>query len=423
VTPSHPGVTRRQLLTGGAAASLAAVLAGQPDGPRQLLTALARDVGGIPVLKESPKTFTFQVEREADLVLLDIAFYGFDLNSGGGQVTSLVPGGSDNVIVVQFPPQAIGEAAYEYIGEPEWNVDPPPVMSAVAGPSRLCFTLNTGQQVDFPTMTPADLLDWSSWTLLVPEVAQVDEAELDRIDAGAAARGPAGGSKARPATATPPKPSEMVTAIEYPYALFLAPTVYTGGPFFGFTTTFAGRTEPLFGEHESSGGYYDEPQYTGISDCWTAALQVSYYDRLELYERLDFAAKRAFEEQSGLYSEFRGVEYSPPPPQRKPEVAAIWTRDYESGSEGATPQTTIDYSPAPPKFRRPGTQSAKLGAAGSARQGVEAGAAGAAQASSAASGAAPARRSRSASPHRTDSPRRTDRPRRRRVHRRRIRRR
>jgi hypothetical protein len=169
----------------------------------------------------------------------------------------------------------------------------------------------------------------------------------------------------------------MVTAIEYPYALFLAPTVYTGGPFFGFTTTFAGRTEPLFGEHAGSGGYYDEPQYTGISDCWTAALQVSYYDRLESYERLDFAEKRAFEEQSGLYGEFRGVAYAPPPPQRKPEVAAIWTRDYESEPEGATPETTIDYSAAPPKFRRPGRSSAKVRGAGSARQGVEAGAAGA----------------------------------------------
>jgi hypothetical protein len=420
VTPSRSGVTRRQLLTGSAAASLAAVLAGHPDGPRQLLTALARDVGGIPVLKETPKTFTFQVEREADLVLLDIAFHGFLLNSGGGQVTSLVPGGSDNVIVVQFPPQAIGEAAYEYIGEPEWNVDPPPVMSAVAGPSRLCFTLNTGQQVDFPTMTPADLLDWSSWTLLVPEVAQVDEAELDRIDAGSAARSPARSSSARPATATPPKPSEMITAIEYPYALFLAPTVYTGGPFFGFTTTFAGRAEPLFGEHEGSGGFPGEPQYTGISDCWTAALQVSYYDRLEFYERLDFAEKRAFEEQNGLYSEFRGVEYSPPAPQRKPEVAAIWTRDYESEPEGATPQTVIDYSAAPPKFRRPGRSAAKVRGAGSARQGSEAGAAGASsQTSSPAPGATPARRSRSASP----SSRRTDRPRRRHVRRRRTRRR
>jgi hypothetical protein len=383
VTPSRPGVTRRQLLTGGAAASLAAVLAGQPDGPSQLLMALARDVGGVPILKESPKTFTFQVEREADLVLLDITFYGFLLNSGGGQVTSLAPGGSDNVIVVQFPPQAIGEAAYTYIEEPEWYVDPPPVLSAVSGPSRLCFTLNTGQQVDFPTMTPADLLDWSSWTLLVPEVAQVDEAELDRIDAGSSSRGPARGSKARPATATPPKPSEMLTAIEYPYALFLAPTVYTGGPFFGFSTTFAGRREPLFGEHEGEGGAYGTPRLTGISDCWTAALQVSYYDKLEFDRQFEYGAvvrgaSRADRPQIELGGGggLRGVEAYSPPPQRKPEVAAIWTRDYESEPGGVTPQTAIDYEPFEIQIRRAAAARAARSRGAKAKRAITAGRAG-----------------------------------------------
>jgi len=351
------GFTRRRLLTGGAAASLAAVLAGRPDGPAQLLMSLARDVGGIPIPKEEPKTFTFSVEREADLVLLDITFYGFYLNSGGGEVTSLVPGGSDNVVVVQFPPQAIGEASYHYIGEPWW-VDPPPVLSAVAGPSRLAFTLNSGQQVDFPTMTPADLLDWSSWTLLVPEVAQVDESELERIDA----RSSASRSNVTPASAPPkpPEPSDMVTSIEYPYALFLAPTVYTGGPFFGFTTTFSGRKEPLVGEPGPAGSFYEAPQVTGVSDCWTAALEVSYYDRLE-YERefeegisaLELTREDRPEFELGLGTQFHGVQFSPPPqPARKPEVAAIWTRDYKSGSQGATPATYINYDLPPPKIIR-----------------------------------------------------------------------
>jgi hypothetical protein len=352
------GFTRRRLLTGGAAASLAAVLAGRPDGPAQLLMSLARDVGGIPIPKAEPKTFSFQVEREADLVLLDITFYGFYLNSGGGEVTSLVPGGSDNVVVVQFPPQAIGEASYYYTDTKEpWWVDPPPVLSALAGPSRLCFTLNSGQQVDFPTMTPADLLDWSSWTLLVPEVAQVDESELDRIDARSSARR----SNVTPASAPPRvKPSEMVTSIEYPYALFLAPAVYTGGPLFGFTTTFSGRKEPLVGESGPGGSFYEEPQVTGVSDCWTAALEVSYYDRQE-YERefevgisaLDLTREDRPDLELGLGNQFHGVQVSPPPqPARKPEVAAIWTRDYESVSQGATPATVINYDLAAPKIIR-----------------------------------------------------------------------
>jgi hypothetical protein len=361
---SRYGITRRQMLTGGAATSLAAVLAGYPDGPARLLTALARDVGGIPIKKAPPQVYTFAVEREADLVLLDITFHGFLLNSGGGAVTSLVPASSSNVIVVQFPPQAIGEAVYEYAEdgeEPPWYVDPPPVMSAVSGPSRLCFTLNGGQQVDFPTMTAADLLDWSSWTLLVPAVAQVYEGGVevdggsshvvgvpfDRSDARSAARSPA----ARPAS-TPKKPSELLTAIEYPYALFLAPAVDVGGALFGFTTRFSGRKEPLFGEYTAGGGglgvhltrpdkgdyavhghYPSLPPATQISDCWTAALEVSTYDQLP--------------HEIGLH----GFEYQPPPP-RKPEVAAIWTRDYEHKPEGATPQESIDYTPYEISVRR-----------------------------------------------------------------------
>ncbi len=352
---SRYGITRRQMLTGGAATSLAAVLAGYPDGPARLLTALARDVGGIPIQRQQvPQTFTFSVEREADLALLDITFHGFLLNYGPGSVTSLVPASSSNVIVVQLPPQAIGEAIYTYAAdghEPDWVVDPPPVMSAVSGPSRLCFTLNTGQQVDFTTMTAADLLDWSSWTLLVPAVAQVDEGGVeggvgifrepfDRT-AGNTARLP----DARPDSSPPAKPGEFVTSIEYPYAVFLAPTVDIGGAFFGFTTKFNGRTEPLVGEHQAGS------PTTGISDLWTTALEVTTYDR----DRLEF--------------QYRGVEYSsPPPPPRKPQVAAIYARDYESGvgTEGATPWTEINYEPfPPPQIRRrakPSTAGIQTGA-------------------------------------------------------------
>jgi hypothetical protein len=206
-------------------------------------------------------------------------------------------------------------------------------------------------------MTPADLLDWSSWTLLVPEVAQVDESELDRIDARSSARR----SNVTPASAPPRvKPSEMVTSIEYPYALFLAPAVYTGGPLFGFTTTFSGRKEPLVGESGPGGSFYEEPQVTGVSDCWTAALEVSYYDRQE-YERefevgisaLDLTREDRPDLELGLGNQFHGVQVSPPPqPARKPEVAAIWTRDYESVSQGATPATVINYDLAAPKIIR-----------------------------------------------------------------------
>jgi hypothetical protein len=295
-------------------------------------------VGGLPYpiqIEAVPQTFTFSVEREADLALVDMTFHNFLLNHGPGEVTSLVPAGSSNVIIVQLPPQAIGEAIYHYAAdghEPPWYVDPPPVMSAVSGPSRLCFTLDTGQQVDFPTMTAADLLDWSSWTLLVPAVAQVNEGGFEAFSEpfDRTAANPARLPDAKPDSSHPAKPGEFVTSIEYPYALFLAPTVDTGRGLFGFTTKFNGRTEPLVGEHQAGSST------TGISDLWTTALEVSTYDR----DRLEF--------------EFRGGEYSPPqPPPRKPEVAAIYARDYEGGEDSATGWTSINYEPfAPAQIRR-----------------------------------------------------------------------
>ncbi len=224
-------ITRRQFLAGSAGVALAAVMAGHIDRVVDLVDELGgKDVrtNGVKPLTVRP-SFAVSVERDTDLVLLDIAFYRFKKLS-----RKLVPLGPDNLITVQFPPQCIGEAAYGFTGG-NWLVDPPPVLSALSGPSVLCFTVNKNSQ-GYPAVgleTVEDLLDWSSWTLLVP----------------------------KPDT-TPSDPSQMLptsprTYIEYPYGLFLAPT--GGNPATNFT--FYGRTEPLVSI---------EPQ-AGLSDCWTAA--------------------------------------------------------------------------------------------------------------------------------------------------------
>jgi hypothetical protein len=308
-SPLSTPLTRRLFLTGTAAASLAAVMTGRSQMTQELLSAVGRqDAGpqsavGLPgaglqgadkleLATTTPTpSFTFAVARDTDLVLLDFKFYEFEQKLIDG-VTSLVPTSPSNVITVQFPPQAIGEAAYPFPSPSppapsgSWNVDPPPVLSVMSAHSLLCFTLHAGgrrsrgQSVRFTTMTSADLLDWSEWTLLVPTNAQ---------------QGKTPTSPSNPRDASTP-----VTYVEYPYGLFLCPTVYAEPATSAvpkYTTTFVGKTEPLMGAN-------------GISDLWIAALQ-----------------QTAVQGGAALL----------------PTVAALWARDFPSTSQDETPKNNISY--------------------------------------------------------------------------------
>jgi hypothetical protein len=270
-------ISRRQFLTGSAALSLGAVLLGHDDQIDHLLA----ELGGTPAGANTPAsstpptlTHSFTVERDSDLALLDFNFYGFTqaltnngvltetvnsdgttTQSGGERYTVLYPnadsptGVINNVITVQFPPQCIGEAAYHYEStEAFWDVDPPPVLSKMAGPSRLCFTLPANGGVVFETMTADDLLDWSDWILLVPDTAEVTHTGGQLYP-----------SEKRQATTDDPTTTGMLTYIEYPYALYLAPTVYKGATGSGYATNFTSRKAPL----KSPRHFYDP---------WTAAV-------------------------------------------------------------------------------------------------------------------------------------------------------
>ena len=115
---------------------------------------------------------TISVERGSDLVLLDFAFYSCEVQVGS--TPAIVPTASGAAIVVQFPPQAMAEGVYPWSASSvALEVDPPPILSDLSGPSRLVFSLPLGESIPLPTMTVADLLDWSGWKLLVPAVAQV----------------------------------------------------------------------------------------------------------------------------------------------------------------------------------------------------------------------------------------------------------
>ena len=224
---------------------------------------------------------TISVERDTDLLLLDFFFFGFYVDTSQKQPV-IRPKKPNATLVVRFPPQAVGEAAYKDATNDDiahnptgLHVDPPPVLSAVSGTSQLAFTFSLGTGIRLSTGTAADLLDWSSWKLAVPPVAQVARTS----------------SFPRP---VPSAPGPLDTSIEFPYALFLAPVVGAG---LTDSTTFTNRARPLASP-------------SGVVDLFTSKLTTTHAG----------APGRA-------------------------EVSAIWSRDKSAGSS-ATPETTIYYDPA-----------------------------------------------------------------------------
>lgn len=278
-------LSRRQFIGGAAGLAGTAYLAsfsrGKPLWLSQLnpFRVLAAAAGTIKPPSEVPD-FAITAERDTDLVLLDFEFYGFSLQRVKG-VATLVPtmasaagtaAGTSNIVVVGLPPQCVGEAAYpvdlesqsaqSYGATAPLPVDAPPIVSAVGGPSRLVFTLPTGVEIPLPNMAAEDLLDWSKWALVVPTTAQINPP-------GPVGATPGAGPKGYP---LPYQPGPFETAIEFPYALFIAPVVYVAGDSTrlvegarlrlplseSYDTYFTSRTRPLFNGT--------------IADLWTADL-------------------------------------------------------------------------------------------------------------------------------------------------------
>jgi hypothetical protein len=210
-------VSRRAFI--GAAGLAVGTAASGPTIFHDLLTA-SEQAGLEPFTPTGPADIVLTVERAEDLVLLDFAFYGFKIVAG--KPPKITPTTADNAIVVFFPPQAIGEAAYFESGG-SMPVDPPPVLSVMAGRSRLCFTLTTTMRIPLPTMTPADLLDWHGWSLAVAPGAQAN---------------------ATPPLQLPKAPDGFSCAVEAPFALLLSPVVDVGTPKH-LTQHMIGPTHPL----------------------------------------------------------------------------------------------------------------------------------------------------------------------------------
>lgn len=296
-TTEERGFSRRTFLGGAVTASLIAVavrfdpsLVGARVDPMDLVRVVSS--AAINVEPAEP-VLTLSAERDTDLFLADFSFHGFtvDKTSNPTSLVATTKQTSDNWIgvVVQLPPQAIGEADYDYPSTADFPFDPTPVLSQVAGPSRLAFTFTTGDTIPLPTMSVADLIDWSGWHLNVQSTASQGSGDV-----------------------FPVKPTSIQTAIESTLALYLAPVVDGESEIIlnRFTTQFENRAAPFVSSQQ-------------VTECWTSTL-----------------ASTEIEFDIGGPTSFAIV----------PSVAAVWADDYPAGSANATPQQFIQYDEyiAPP---------------------------------------------------------------------------
>jgi hypothetical protein len=302
------GLSRRAFLIDAAGAVVAINLYFDPAVAAAVKRGAALVVSDAPLLANgidfaSPQ-ITIAAERDSDLMLADFNFYGFTIDKASDPPALVAGTGEEGAwvgVVVQFPPQAIGEAVYPY-QPPSYTgltYDPTPIASQMSGQSQLAFAFTSGATIPLPTMTVADLLDWSGWSLSVQPYAISGD-----VDQGRRA------------------PFANETYIECPIDLFLAPVVYppvrSNEIIESETTTeFVSAAQPITSSRE-------------VTECWSTSLTGS---TRSLIRQL-------------------GGEGAPALPY-KPAVAVVWATDYDTATPGATlpDPSYIEYSQyiAPPQ--------------------------------------------------------------------------
>jgi hypothetical protein len=237
---SSGALTRRTFLKVGAGAGLVAVtfrfdpsfLPALESGAKVMLAERPLH----PSITPASPTIQLTAERDADLALVDFTFYGFELDKTSHPPALVVTAAESSKswigVVAQLPPQAIGEADYG-ANHASYAFDLPPVLSQVSGPTTLAFNFTTGGRIELPTMTVADLLDWSTWEINVQPAAQYGSGETSVRE-----------------------PEFNETTVEVPLHLHLAPVTFSkqGTAYAAFTN----RTEPLL--------------QAQVCDCWTTTL-------------------------------------------------------------------------------------------------------------------------------------------------------
>jgi hypothetical protein len=301
-------MTRRTMLGSTAAVAAAAYISRFSNAPfaRQLngiATAFVDEERLAPALPRQGNNIVYlTAERDTDLLLLEFAFDNFSLDSTSDP-PALVPGGADNLIVVSFPPQAIGEGVYPL---PPGTFDPPPVLSVLADPSWLSFSIPASATIPLPTMTVDDVLDWSQWTLLVPTVATV-------------------GAKVGGKVPLPSLPEESACLIECPWGLYLSPVVNptvtaSGDGRISYVTSFTGTEQP--------------PSTDGVTECWAATLTYT-----QVFTPVSIAGPGDGDDPD--IAPLKPI-YTP----IEPLVSAVWSRDLqiycdENGSSEWVPWATL----------------------------------------------------------------------------------
>jgi hypothetical protein len=269
-------LSRRQFMGAAMSAGLVGVMLphdSQLASAASLGEELAAHVPHAPAgITPAQPSMKFSVDRESDLLQLDFTFYGFTLVSKSGKLSLKATAKQTNFnwigVVVQFPPQAIAEADYQEASAPPPPFDPTPVLSQMAGPSRLAFTFHNGDSIPLPTQSFADLLNWSGWTLSVAPSALSGSGQK-----------------------TPVQPASYQSAIECPLDLIMSPVSYVN------PTSSRLKT---YSEFISSPSPKTSPRQ--VTECWTTKLT-----RVET-----------------------GARFLGPAPL--PQVSAVWSNDYKSAS-------------------------------------------------------------------------------------------
>jgi hypothetical protein len=147
--------------------------------------------------------------RPDDLLALTVELIGLAIDQSQGSPRLVrTSAGQDAFLIVHFPPQHMAESGLSANGNPSTTAAGP-VMSVLAGPSRLAFRIPS----NLPSipLTLEALLDWASYELQVASNALPDFGQDTQVV---------------PLFTQPPRPHSPAaneTAIEMPYRLILSP--------------------------------------------------------------------------------------------------------------------------------------------------------------------------------------------------------
>jgi hypothetical protein len=133
---------------------------GTQGGSGNILTPTTNPV--VPQPGPPQLTLTAPVFRREDMLML--VFYGYNLvltTSGGAPALAPADARQEAYLVVQFPPQAVLEAAVPVGATPPATWPIPPLPALLAGPSQLAF-LVPAATTSIPFTMDA-LLGWSGW--------------------------------------------------------------------------------------------------------------------------------------------------------------------------------------------------------------------------------------------------------------------